>query len=35
MSVQLNFARAHLEWSKRSLQEWQNAKAEVGKIDVR
>ncbi|OQO13770.1 hypothetical protein B0A48_02001 [Cryoendolithus antarcticus] len=31
----LNFARAHVEWSKRSMHEWQSAKAEVGKIEVR
>ena len=33
--VQMNFARAHIEWSKRSLEEWEKAKAEVGKIEVR
>lgn len=32
---QLNFARSHIEWSKRSMQEWQNAKAEIQKIEVR
>lgn len=32
---QLNFARSHLEWSKRSMHEWQNAKGEIEKIEVR
>jgi hypothetical protein len=32
---QLNFARSHLEWSKRSMHEWQNARGEIAKIEVR
>ncbi|GAB7360104.1 hypothetical protein MBLNU230_g7868t1 [Neophaeotheca triangularis] len=31
----LNFARAHIEWSKRSLESWEEAKGEINKIDVR
>lgn len=31
---QLAFARAHVEWSKRSLEEWDKAKSEVVKIEV-
>lgn len=33
--LQLSFARSHVEWSKRSLEEWEKAKVEVGKIEVR
>ena len=33
--LQINFARAHVEWSKRSLEEWEKAKGEVAKIAVR
>lgn len=32
--LQLNFARAHIEWSRRSLEEWEKAKGEVYKIEV-
>lgn len=31
----MNFARCHVEWSKRSLEEWEKAKGEVHKIEVR
>ncbi|KAK4546642.1 hypothetical protein LTR36_001859 [Oleoguttula mirabilis] len=31
----LNFARCHVEWSKRSLEEWGKAKGEIEKIEVR
>ncbi|KAK5698317.1 Sorting nexin, cytoplasm-to-vacuole targeting pathway/endosomal sorting [Elasticomyces elasticus] len=31
----LNFAKAHIEWSKRSLDEWEKAKGEIHKIDLR
>ncbi|KAK5114755.1 hypothetical protein LTR85_010068 [Meristemomyces frigidus] len=31
----LNFAKCHIEWSKRSLDEWQKAKGEIHKIEVR
>ncbi|KAK3718121.1 Sorting nexin, cytoplasm-to-vacuole targeting pathway/endosomal sorting [Vermiconidia calcicola] len=31
----LHFARCHVEWSKRSLEEWEKAKGEVAKIEVR
>lgn len=31
--VQLNFAKCHLEWSRRSLEEWGKARAEIGKIE--
>ncbi|GIZ45019.1 hypothetical protein CKM354_000820300 [Cercospora kikuchii] len=31
----LNFAKAHVEWSKRSLEEWEKAKVEINKIEVR
>ncbi|WPH02804.1 Hypothetical protein R9X50_00567200 [Acrodontium crateriforme] len=30
----LNFAKCHIEWSKRSLQEWDKAKNEIAKIEV-
>ena len=33
--AQLHFARCHVEWSKRSLEEWEKAKGEVAKIEVR
>lgn len=33
--LKINFARSHIEWSKRSMQEWQNAQAEIQKIEVR
>lgn len=32
---QLSFARCHVEWAKRSLESWEEAKAEVNKIEVR
>jgi hypothetical protein len=32
---QLNFARSHLEWSQRSMHEWQSAKTEISKIETR
>ncbi|CAK4032280.1 Sorting nexin-41 [Lecanosticta acicola] len=31
----LSFAKSHLEWSKRSLDEWEKAKTEIHKIEVR
>ncbi|KAK4502741.1 hypothetical protein PRZ48_006167 [Zasmidium cellare] len=31
----LNFAKAHIEWSRRSLDEWEKAKTEIHKIEVR
>ncbi|KAK0343861.1 Sorting nexin, cytoplasm-to-vacuole targeting pathway/endosomal sorting [Friedmanniomyces endolithicus] len=31
----LNFAKCHIEWSKRSLDEWEKAKGEIRKIDFR
>ncbi|KJX93249.1 sorting nexin-41 like protein [Zymoseptoria brevis] len=31
----LNFAKSHVEWSKRSLEEWKKAKSEINKIEVR
>ncbi|TKA62008.1 hypothetical protein B0A55_11992 [Friedmanniomyces simplex] len=31
----LNFAKCHIEWSKRSLDEWEKAKGEIRKIDLR
>ncbi|GAB7354451.1 hypothetical protein MBLNU459_g4937t1 [Dothideomycetes sp. NU459] len=31
----VNFARCHVEWAKRSLESWEEAKAEVHKIEVR
>lgn len=31
----LHFARCHIEWSRRSLEEWEKARAEVMKIEVR
>jgi hypothetical protein len=35
LDSQLNFARSHLEWSQRSMHEWQSARAEIGKIEAR
>lgn len=35
LNSQLNFARSHLEWSQRSMHEWQSARAEIGKIEAR
>ena len=35
VSTQMNFARCHIEWSRRSLEEWEKAKGEVHKIEVR
>lgn len=32
---QLNFAKSHIEWSKKSLDEWEKAKQEINKIEVR
>jgi hypothetical protein len=34
LKLQLNFAKAHIEWSKRSLEEWEKAKGEIQKIDL-
>lgn len=31
----LNFARCHVEWAKRSLDTWEEAKAEVDRINIR
>ncbi|KAF2150592.1 sorting nexin-like protein-41 [Myriangium duriaei CBS 260.36] len=31
----MNFARCHIHWAKRSIESWEEAKAEVAKIDVR
>ncbi|KAK3066478.1 Sorting nexin, cytoplasm-to-vacuole targeting pathway/endosomal sorting [Teratosphaeriaceae sp. CCFEE 6253] len=31
----LNFAKCHVEWSRRSLEEWEKAKGEIRKIDLR
>ncbi|KAF2763689.1 hypothetical protein EJ03DRAFT_379216 [Teratosphaeria nubilosa] len=31
----LNFAKCHVEWSRRSVEEWVKAKAEIGKIEER
>ncbi|KAI6821731.1 putative autophagy protein Atg20 [Hortaea werneckii] len=31
----MNFAKCHIEWSKRSLDEWEKAKGEIHKIDVK
>jgi hypothetical protein len=31
----LSFAKSHVEWSKRSLEEWEKAKSEIEKIEVR
>ncbi|KAK4561830.1 Sorting nexin, cytoplasm-to-vacuole targeting pathway/endosomal sorting [Recurvomyces mirabilis] len=30
----LSFAKCHVEWSRRSLEEWQKAKGEIGKIEL-
>ncbi|GAM87312.1 hypothetical protein ANO11243_053350 [Dothideomycetidae sp. 11243] len=30
----MNFARCHIHWAKRSIESWEEAKAEVAKIDV-
>ncbi|EMC99393.1 hypothetical protein BAUCODRAFT_146345 [Baudoinia panamericana UAMH 10762] len=30
----LNFAKCHVEWSKRSLDEWQKAKVEINKLSI-
>lgn len=32
---QVAFARCHIDWAKRSLESWDEAKAEVNKIDLR
>lgn len=31
----LNFAKAHVQWSKRSVEEWEKAKEEINKIEIR
>ncbi|KXS94798.1 hypothetical protein AC578_4049 [Pseudocercospora eumusae] len=31
----LNFAKSHIEWSRKSLDEWEKAKQEINKIEVR
>ncbi|GAB7340068.1 hypothetical protein MBLNU457_6563t1 [Dothideomycetes sp. NU457] len=31
----MSFARCHIDWAKRSMESWEEAKAEVGKIEVR
>lgn len=35
MSLQIAYARVHIDWAKRNLASWEEAKAEVEKIDGR